>query len=76
MISFSPVFVNIANVAPTTSGFYRVLFGGIALTFFIFLSGKKFLSISQLGLLFFAPLFFSHLICGFGIVVSYMSVLV
>ena len=41
VISFSPVFVNIANVAPTTSGFYRVLFGGIALTFFIFLSGKK-----------------------------------
>jgi len=31
MISFSPVFVNIADVSPTASGFYRVFFGFIFL---------------------------------------------
>jgi len=31
LISFSPVFVKIANVGPTMSGVYRNLFGGIAL---------------------------------------------
>ncbi len=30
-ISFSPVFVGLADVAPTTSAFYRVFIGGIAL---------------------------------------------
>lgn len=41
MISFSPVFVSLVNVSPTTSGFYRVFFGGVALTTFIFLSGRR-----------------------------------
>lgn len=41
MISFSPVFVSLVNVSPTTSGFYRVFFGGVALTAFIFLSGRR-----------------------------------
>jgi drug/metabolite transporter (DMT)-like permease len=31
MISFSPVFVKLANVGPTTAGFYRTLFGGLFL---------------------------------------------
>jgi len=31
MISFAAVFVRLADVAPTTSGFYRMLFGSIAL---------------------------------------------
>ena len=31
MISFAAVFVRLADVAPTTSGFYRMLFGAIAL---------------------------------------------
>ena len=43
MISFSPVFVSLVNVSPTTSGFYRVFFGGVALTTFIFLSGRRLL---------------------------------
>ena len=31
MISFAAVFVRLADVAPTTSGFYRMVFGSIAL---------------------------------------------
>lgn len=41
MISFSPVFVALVTVSPTTSGFYRALFGGIALSAFILLSGRR-----------------------------------
>ena len=41
MISFSPVFVNLVSVSPTTSGFYRVAIGGMALTAFIFLTGRR-----------------------------------
>ena len=41
MISFSPVFVNLASVSPTASGFYRVLIGGVALAGFIVLTGRK-----------------------------------
>jgi drug/metabolite transporter (DMT)-like permease len=41
MISFSPVFVNLVSVSPTTSGFYRVLFGGTALAIFLLLTGRK-----------------------------------
>lgn len=40
MISFSAVFVKIANVTPTTSGFYRVFFGAVFL-FIIYLIQKK-----------------------------------
>tara|TARA_B110000003_G_scaffold19969_1_gene19416 strand:- start:777 stop:1652 length:876 start_codon:yes stop_codon:yes gene_type:complete len=42
MISFSPIFVNLVNVSPTTSGFYRVFFGGVALAMFIFFSGRNY----------------------------------
>ena len=31
MISFSPVWVKLVSVSPTTSGFYRVCIGGVAL---------------------------------------------
>lgn len=31
LISFSAVFVNVANVPPTASGFYRMVFGGVIL---------------------------------------------
>jgi drug/metabolite transporter (DMT)-like permease len=41
LISFSPVFVNLVSVSPTTSGFYRVLIGGSALAVFLILTGKK-----------------------------------
>jgi|TARA_B100001750_G_scaffold57879_1_gene45760 drug/metabolite transporter (DMT)-like permease len=36
LISFSPVFVNLVSLEPTVSGFYRMLFGSIAL-FIIYL---------------------------------------
>ena len=42
LISFSPVFVNLVDVSPTTSGFYRVLIGGVALTAFILITGRRF----------------------------------
>ncbi len=35
LISFSPVFVQLTSVAPTTSGFYRTLFGGLVLLIYI-----------------------------------------
>ncbi|MEM7504299.1 MAG: DMT family transporter [Pseudomonadota bacterium] len=41
MISFSPVFVNLAEVSPTTSGFYRVIIGGIALASFLVFTGRR-----------------------------------
>ena len=41
MISFSPVWVKLVDVSPTTSGFYRVFFGGIALTLFLFVTRQR-----------------------------------
>jgi drug/metabolite transporter (DMT)-like permease len=41
LISFSPVFVNLVSVSPTTSGFYRVLIGGTALMLFIVVTGRR-----------------------------------
>lgn len=41
MISFSPVWVKLVDVSPTTSGFYRVFFGGIALTLFLVLTRQR-----------------------------------
>jgi drug/metabolite transporter (DMT)-like permease len=41
MISFSPVFVNLTTVAPTTSGFYRVLFGGMVLAIYLVISRQR-----------------------------------
>jgi drug/metabolite transporter (DMT)-like permease len=35
LISFSPVFVRLVSVSPTTSGFYRALIGGLALAAFL-----------------------------------------
>lgn len=40
-ISFSPVWVKLANVSPTTSGFYRVAIGGAALAVFLAFTGKR-----------------------------------
>ncbi|MGQ9653198.1 MAG: EamA family transporter [Thermodesulfobacteriota bacterium] len=39
MISFSGVFVKLAQVGPTTAGFYRVLFGGIILLLLVLAKG-------------------------------------
>jgi len=41
MISFSPVWVKLVSVSPTTSGFYRVLFGGVALTLFLIFTRQR-----------------------------------
>ncbi len=40
LISFSPVFVKLAQVGPTAAGFYRTLFGGMALAA-ILVFGKR-----------------------------------
>ena len=39
LISFSAVFVRLAQVGPVTAGFYRVLFGGIFLCLFALIKG-------------------------------------
>ncbi|MDH4047067.1 MAG: DMT family transporter [Gammaproteobacteria bacterium] len=41
MISFSPVFVKLTDVAPTTSGFYRVLFGGVVVAIYLLLTRQR-----------------------------------
>jgi drug/metabolite transporter (DMT)-like permease len=60
LISLSPVWVKLVDVSPTTSGFYRVAIGGVALTLFLALTGKS-LRFSQRmwGLLFVAAIFFA-----------------
>ena len=41
MISFSPVWVKLVNVSPSTSGFYRLAIGGVALALFIAVTGQR-----------------------------------
>jgi drug/metabolite transporter (DMT)-like permease len=41
MICFSPVWVRLVDVSPTTSGFYRVFFGGVALSLFLVLTRQR-----------------------------------
>ena len=41
LISFSPVFVKLVSVAPTTSAFYRVLVGGLVLTGFLIVTRRR-----------------------------------
>ena len=41
MISFSPVWVKLVSVSPTTSGFYRVFFGGVALALFLVITRQR-----------------------------------
>ena len=41
MISFSPVFVKLADVGPTMAGFYRTLFGGLFLLIVTVVRGEK-----------------------------------
>ncbi|MEJ2602154.1 MAG: DMT family transporter [Gammaproteobacteria bacterium] len=42
LISFSPVWVKLVDVAPTASAFYRMLIGGIALSAFIVVTRRSF----------------------------------
>jgi drug/metabolite transporter (DMT)-like permease len=41
LISLSPVWVKLVSVSPTTSGFYRVLIGGVALTLYLAVTRKR-----------------------------------
>lgn len=41
LISLSPVWVRLVDVSPTTSGFYRVFFGGAALAVFLLASRRS-----------------------------------
>ncbi len=41
LISLSPVWVKLTDVSPTTSGFYRVAIGGVALTVFLLVTGRR-----------------------------------
>ena len=41
LISLSPVWVALVSVSPTTSGFYRVSIGTVALTLFLVLTGRR-----------------------------------
>jgi drug/metabolite transporter (DMT)-like permease len=67
MISFSPVFVALADVGPTMAGFYRNLFGGIFLLILVLVRGHRlwagvrpFLMAALCGVLFAADLTFWH----------------
>ncbi len=41
LISLSPVWVKLVDVSATTSGFYRVAIGGVALTLYLVLTGQR-----------------------------------
>ncbi|MDX2411344.1 MAG: DMT family transporter [Woeseiaceae bacterium] len=41
MISFSPIWVKLVSVSPTTSGFYRVFFGGVALALYLMVTRQR-----------------------------------
>ena len=67
MISFSAVFVKLVHVPPTTSGFYRVFFGGLILLVFMLwrrervrLEPKAFLLLCLAALFFALDLFLWH----------------
>ena len=41
LISLSPVWVTLVSVSPTTSGFYRVFIGAVALALFLVVTGRR-----------------------------------
>ena len=59
LISLSPVWVRVTDVSASTSGFYRVLFGGAALVLFLLVTRRRLeLSRRTWGLLLVATVFF------------------
>lgn len=67
LISFSGIFVKLAHVSPTTSGFYRVGFGAVFLLLGVIIKGefnrvnvKQLMLIAFCGLTFALDLFFWH----------------
>jgi drug/metabolite transporter (DMT)-like permease len=60
LISLSPVWVKLVSVSPTTSGFYRVFFGSIALAAYLMLKKQRLgLKPRALTILIVASIFFS-----------------
>ena len=60
LISLSPVWVSLVDVSPSTSGFYRLLFGGGALVLYLLLTRRRLqLSMRVWTLLTAAAIFFS-----------------
>ena len=60
LISFSPVWVKLVNVSPTTSGFYRLAIGGVALTLFLLFKRQRLgLSKRAWSILVFGAIFFA-----------------
>lgn len=60
LISLSPVWVKLVSVSPTTSGFYRVLIGGVALAAYLVVSGQRLqLSRRTWSILLIASVFFA-----------------
>ena len=60
LISFSPVWVKLTDVSPTTSGFYRVFIGGVALSMFLLVTGRRLkLSAKAWWILAFSAVFFA-----------------
>lgn len=57
-ISFSPVWVKLANVSATTSGFYRVAIGGAALALFLAATGRRLSFSKRVWLILFASAVF------------------
>ncbi len=67
LISLSPVWVRLVDVSPTTSGFYRVFFGGLALAIYLLatrrsmaLSRRVWIALAAATLFFSADLWFWH----------------
>jgi len=68
LISFSPVFVNLVDLEPTVSGFYRMFIGSIGLIIFCLIKYKKLPSVKGIPkYLIFARNIFLRLTFGFGI---------
>jgi len=60
LISLSPVWVKLVDVSPTTSGFYRVAIGGVALTLYLLVTRQRIAFSRRLsGLLVLAAVFFA-----------------
>ena len=60
LISFSPVFVNLVDLEPTVSGFYRMFIGSIGLIIFCLIKYKKLPSVKRIPkYLIFAAIFFT-----------------
>jgi drug/metabolite transporter (DMT)-like permease len=58
LISLSPVWVRLVDVSPSTSGFYRVVFGGLALVVFLIATRRRLHMTARVWLLLVVAAFF------------------